>query len=281
MIGVVTDPERIERIERIDDPDDPRVRDYLHLTDAAASRRGDVFIVEGRVALERVVASALDVESLLITPQRAEQLGEVFGALPRDVPIYVADRDVIARTAGYDVHRGILAAGRRPAALGVDALLSASTRVVATEATSDHENLGSIFRNAAGLGLDGVVLDARTADPLYRRCVRVSLGWAAVLPHARVATIGSSSAQFAAAGFTTIALCPHVGDPVDHAAAAGTFDGRIALLLGAEGPGLDDDTIDAADAVVRIPMAGAADSLNVATAFAVVAAFAAARRNWS
>jgi tRNA(Leu) C34 or U34 (ribose-2'-O)-methylase TrmL len=126
-----------------------------------------------------------------------------------------------------------------------------------------------------------VVLDARTADPLYRRCVRVSLGWAAVLPHARVATIGSSSAQFAAAGFTTIALCPHVGDPVDHAAAAGTFDGRIALLLGAEGPGLDDDTIDAADAVVRIPMAGAADSLNVATAFAVVAAFAAARRNWS
>ena len=278
MIGGMSQP---DRTERIDDPDDPRVRDYLHLTDAAASRRGDVFIVEGRVALERVVASALDVESLLITPQRAEQLDEVFGALPEDVPIYVADRDVIARTAGYDVHRGILAVGRRPASLAVEELLASSTRVVATEATSDHENLGSIFRNAAGLGLDGVLLDGRTADPLYRRCVRVSLGWSAVLPHARATSLAETSTAFTTAGFRTVALCPHHGDPVDVAAAAGTFDGRVALLLGAEGPGLDEDTIASADAVVRIPMAGAADSLNVATAFAVVAAFAAARRGWN
>ena len=124
------------------------------------------------------------------------------------------------------------------------------------------------------------MLDERTADPLYRRCVRVSLGWSAVLPHARCASLGETASVFADAGFRTVALCPHIGVPVDEAAATGVFDDRIALLLGAEGPGLDDDTIDASDAVVRIPMAGAADSLNVATAFAVVAAFAAARRGW-
>ena len=106
-----------DRVEHIDDPDDPRVRDYLHLTDAAASRRGDVFIVEGRVALERIAASSVPLESLLVTPQRVPQLGAVLDALPADVPVYAADRDVIARTAGYDVHRGILAVGRRPAAL--------------------------------------------------------------------------------------------------------------------------------------------------------------------
>jgi tRNA G18 (ribose-2'-O)-methylase SpoU len=278
MIGGMSQP---DRTERIDDPDDPRVRDYLHLTDAAASRRGDVFIVEGRVALERVATSGLTVESLLVTPQRAAQLDAVIDTLADHVPVYVAERDVIARTAGYDVHRGILAVGRRPASLAVEELLAASTRIVATEATSDHENLGSIFRNAAGLGLDGVLLDGRTADPLYRRCVRVSLGWSAVLPHARAASLAETPSAFSAAGFRTVALCPHLGDPVDVAAAAGAFDGRVALLLGAEGPGLDEDTIAAADAVVRIPMAGAADSLNVATAFAVVAAFAAARRGWN
>jgi tRNA G18 (ribose-2'-O)-methylase SpoU len=278
MIGGMAQP---DRTERIDDPDDPRVRDYLHLTDAAASRRGDVFIVEGRVALERVATSGLTVESLLVTPQRAAQLDAVIDTLADHVPVYVAERDVIARTAGYDVHRGILAVGRRPASLAVEELLAASTRIVATEATSDHENLGSIFRNAAGLGLDGVLLDGRTADPLYRRCVRVSLGWSAVLPHARAASLAETPSAFSAAGFRTVALCPHLGDPVDVAAAAGAFDGRVALLLGAEGPGLDEDTIAAADAVVRIPMAGAADSLNVATAFAVVAAFAAARRGWN
>lgn len=277
MIGGMVDPGRTTRIE---DPDDPRVRDYLHLTDAAASRRGDVFIVEGRVALERVTDNGLTVESLLLTPQRATQLAHVIDAVGRHVPVYVAERDVIARTAGYDVHRGILAVGRRPSVGTLDELLSTCTRVVATEATSDHENLGSVFRNAAGLGLDGVVLDGRTADPLYRRCVRVSLGWSAVLPRARVTSLAETATTFTRAGFRTVALCPHQGDPVDEAAVAGTFDGRVALLLGAEGPGLDDDTIAAADAVVRIPMAGTADSLNVATAFAVVAAFAAARRGW-
>ena len=267
-------------MERVTDADDPRVAEYLHLRDPEARRRGDVFVVEGRVALERVVDSGLAVRSVLLTPPRAEQLADVVGRLPSSTRVLVAERSVVAATAGFDVHRGILAVAERPGPVPVGDLLSGGDRWLVTEATSDHENLGALFRAAAGFGFGGVLADPRTADPYYRRCVRVSLGWSAVLPHARSAPLADELPRLRAGGVRSVALCPHRGRAVDTAVDRGALDGRVALVVGAEGPGLDADTIDACDEVVRIPMSGSADSLNVATAFAVVAAFDAARRGW-
>ncbi len=267
-------------MEHIEGPDDPRVTDYLHLRDPDARRRGDVFIVEGRVALERVVDGGLEVRSVLLTPPRAEQLAHLLGRLGPSAPVLVADRSVLAATAGYDVHRGILAIADRPGPVPLTELLQRGDRWLVTEATADHENLGSLFRNAAGLGFHGVLADSRTADPYYRRCVRVSLGWSAVLPHARIATLADELPALRGAGIRSVALCPHRGRPVDEVVADGSLDGPTALVVGSEGPGLDETTIDACDEVVRIPMAGSADSLNVATAFAVAASFDAARRRW-
>lgn len=267
-------------MEHVEGPDDPRVTDYLHLRDPDARRRGDVFVVEGRVALERVVDGGLEIRSVLVTPPRAEQLAGVLDRLDPGTPILVADRSVLAMTAGFDVHRGILAVAARPGPLPAAELLRRGDRWLVTEATADHENLGSLFRNAAGLGFHGVLADSRTADPYYRRCVRVSLGWSAVLPHARLAALADELPSLREAGIRSVALCPHRGRPVDEAVADGSLDGPTALVVGSEGPGLDEATIDACDEVVRIPMAGSADSLNVATAFAVVASFDAARRHW-
>ena len=266
-------------MERVDGPDDPRVADYLRLRDPEARRDGRVFIVEGRVALERILTAGIPLRSVLLTPARAEQLADTLRGV--DTRILVADRGVLAATAGFDVHRGVLAVATRPGPVPVADVLALGDRWLVTEATADHENLGSLFRNAAGLGLSGALLDDRTADPYYRRCVRVSLGWSAALPHARVGGLETGLTGLSVAGVRTVALCPHRGRPVDEAAADGSLDGRVALVVGAEGPGLEESTIAAADDVVRIPMAGTADSLNVATALAVVATFAAARRDWS
>lgn len=267
-------------MDHVEGPDDPRVTDYLNLRDPEARRRGEVFVVEGRVALERVVDGGLDVRSVLLTPPRAEQLADLLDRMGPSTPVLVADRSVLAATAGFDVHRGILAIAARPGPLPVQELLQRGDRWLVTEATTDHENLGSLFRNAAGLGFQGVLADSRTADPYYRRCVRVSLGWSAVLPHARLATLADDLPALREAGVRSVALCPHRGRPVDEAVAAGSLDGPTALVVGSEGPGLDEATIEACDEAVSIPMAGSADSLNVATAFAVVASFDAARRNW-
>ena len=273
-------------MERIDDPHDGRLDDYRHLNDAAVrvaieldGADAGCAIVEGVVALDVVVRSGVPLRSVLLTPNRVEALSGVVDALGTEVPVYVADRQVLAEVVGFDLHRGVLASARRPAAPDPTAVLAASRRVVVTEALNDHENLGALFRNAAALGMDAVVLDDRTADPLYRRSIRVSSGWAAVLPHPRVGPLPDGYAPLRAAGFRVVALTPSDDAvDVDRAGAAGLLDDRVALVVGAEGPGLSDAAIRGADHAVRIPMAPEVDSLNVATSLAVVAAFAAARR---
>jgi tRNA G18 (ribose-2'-O)-methylase SpoU len=162
----------------------------------------------------------------------------------------------------------------------LDQVLTA-TRLAVVEGVGDHENLGALFRTAAALGVGGVLLDDQCADPLYRRSVRVSLGWSLHVPWCRVGPLPHVLGQLGDAGFTTVALTPSTGAvDVDAAAGAGVLDGKVALLLGAEGPGLSDETLAVATHRVRVPMAGDVDSLNVATAFGVVAAFAAARAGW-
>jgi len=284
------------RVERIDDPDDPRLADYRHLNDAqarAAAGRDDAdgdsggdghgcTIVEGAVALGVVLRSGIPLRSLLLTPNRLDALTPLLELVAPDVPVLVADREVLAGVVGFDLHRGVLASARRPRPTDPHALLRGRRRVVLAEGLNDHENLGSLYRNAAALGFEAVLLDHRSADPLYRRSVRVSSGWAAVLPTARIAALPDGYEPLRDRGFRVVALTPVASAvDVDKAAAAGLLDDPLALVVGAEGPGLSEAAIAQADVAVRVPMASGVDSLNVATSFAVVAAFAGARRSWT
>jgi tRNA G18 (ribose-2'-O)-methylase SpoU len=187
---------------------------------------------------------------------------------------------VLARVCGYDVHRGVLAAADRPAPRTADEVIAGVGTVLVAEAVNDNENIGSLFRNAAALGVGAVLLDPACADPLYRRSIRVSSGWSMRLPHARVPDTAAALGALARAGVRTVALTPQPDALAVHdAAGSGVLAEPLALVVGAEGPGLSPATLASCDATVRVPMAPGVDSLNVATSFAVVAAFAAAARN--
>ena len=247
----------------VDDPADPRLADYRGLRDPAGrvayERTHGVFVVEGALAIERLLASAYDVRSILVTPAMLDRLG--LG----DDEAFVASREVIAEVAGFDVHRGALAVAARPAPADPAALLTDARAVVVLERLNDHENVGVVFRAARALGADAVLLDPETCDPLYRRAVRVSLGHVLHVPFARVGSLPEALDLLRRNGFTTYALTPAGDERIADVPAAP----RAALLLGAEGPGLRPETIQAADHRVRIPMRADVDSLNVGTAAAI------------
>jgi tRNA G18 (ribose-2'-O)-methylase SpoU len=186
-------------------------------------------------------------------------------------PVVVRPDAEVEAITGFPFHRGVLAAAdRRPLPRLVDVLRGAELVVVA-EGLSDHENVGALFRNAAAFGADAVLLDPATADPLYRRSVRVSLGHVLRVPWTRLATWPDGLGQLRRRGFELLALTPaDQAVPID--AVARDIAARrpqVALLVGAEGPGLSDAALMASDRRVRIPIAGSVDSLNVATAAAV------------
>jgi tRNA G18 (ribose-2'-O)-methylase SpoU len=254
----------------IEHPDDPRVADYRSLRRVEGRRRLEaergVFVAEGAGPIRTLLASGRRVRSLLLLERELERLEPTLAA--RDVPVLVASRAVLAAIAGFDVHRGALAAADRFAPAPLAPLLAGARLLVVLEAIADGENLGAIVRSAAGLGADGVLLCPRCCDPLSRRVVRVSLGQVARLPIARVGQLPGGLEPVRAAGFRLLALTP------DETAEA--LDGlrptpaeRIALLLGSEGPGLGARTLAAADQRVRIRLAAGVDSLNVAAAAAV------------
>jgi tRNA G18 (ribose-2'-O)-methylase SpoU len=258
----------------IDEPSDPRLADYLELADPAARRRrerDELFVVEGTTAIERLLESEHRVRSVLVTPRAYDRLAARLDGLV--APVYVASREIIAATVGFDLHRGaVAAADRRPLAEVADVL--AGARLVAVlEGLNDAENLGAIARSARALGVDAMVLDPTCIDPYYRRIVRVSMGEVLLLPLARARQWPGELAAVRAAGFALWALTP---DPTaDDLWGLGVPD-RVALVLGAEGPGLSDQVLHAADRRVRIAIDPAVDSLNVGHAAAI--AFAALGR---
>jgi tRNA G18 (ribose-2'-O)-methylase SpoU len=256
----------------ITDPGDRRVDDYRQLHDARARRlleRPDddspgFFVAEGAHALQRLLASGRRLRSVLVDPVRLEALADVLASL--DAPVLVADQPTLRAVAGFPVHRGVLAAADRWPLPAAAALLAGGRRVAILEGINDHENLGGLFRNAAGLGIDAVLLCPRCADPLYRRSVRVSMGHVLSLPWARIEPWPEALAGVREAGFTLAALTP---DPGAEALSAAGLSGRLALMVGAEGPGLSEAALALADRRVRIPMAAGTDSINVASAAAV------------
>ncbi len=255
---------------RVGDPDDDRLAGYRELRDAVLRRqveeRDSLFVTEGHLAVQRLVASTYPVVSLLIGEGRAEPLAGLAQAVgSRGAPVYIASQEVLDRTVGFRLHRGVVALGRRRPPTPFEELvaLAGPGPLVAAEGLNDHENLGSLFRNAAALGAAGVLLDPRSADPLYRRSVRVSVGHVLTLPWSRSRYWPAELRRLAGAGWQVVALTPDLAAPSLHGFRP---RGRVALLVGSEGHGLSAAARDAADVELRVPMRAGVDSLNVATA---------------
>jgi tRNA G18 (ribose-2'-O)-methylase SpoU len=255
-------------VELISDPDDERIADYRALTDVELRTRWEpphgLFIAEGELVLRRALRAGYPPRSYLIDAKRADQLAD----LPPGAPVYAATQDVLERATGFHVHRGILASfHRRPLRAAAD-LLAAARRVAILEDVNNHTNLGAVFRGAAALGVDGVLLSPSCADPLYRRSVRVSMGEVFAVPYARLDPWPTALDTVRAAGFTVLAMTP-AADAVPLQRLTAAQRARAALLLGAEGPGLSGQALAASDVRVAIPMRRDVDSLNVAAAAAV------------
>ncbi|PXX66772.1 tRNA G18 (ribose-2'-O)-methylase SpoU [Nocardia tenerifensis] len=252
----------------IDDPADPRVDDFRDLSSAdrrpdLPGRRGLV-IAEGVVVVQRMLDSRFAPTALLGVEKRRQELADDLA--DTDVPYYRASAEVMAEVVGFHLNRGVLAVARRPAPLALDEVLEKARTVAVLEGVNDHENLGSMFRNAAGLGADAILFGDRCADPLYRRAVRVSMGHVLRVPFASVPEWPHGLDTLRRRGFQIIALTPN---PAAVNLAAAMTGERVALLLGAEGPGLSEDAMRATDVRARIPMSPGTDSLNVATAAAM------------
>jgi tRNA G18 (ribose-2'-O)-methylase SpoU len=249
---------------RIDSIDDVRVADYAGLRGKESS---EYLIAESAAVVERLVASRLEVRSFLLTPKAFERLADVVAR--STAPVFVADPEVMAAIAGYDVHRGILASAKRPAPVRLADVLATARRLVVLEGSNDHENIGVVARSARALGIDALVLDPSCADPYYRRAVRVSMGEILHLPIVRCTTWPEPLHEIADAGFETWALTPDAsatplsGLAVPH---------RVAIVAGAEGPGLSAAALAHIRTHVRIPMHHGVDSLNLGHALAIAMA---------
>jgi len=206
------------------------------------------------------------VRSLLLAPREHERLAAALEGV--DAPVYLADRTLMAQVAGFDVHRGALAAADRFAPSDAADAIRDARRVLVLEGSSSLENIGGAFRNAAAFGFGAVLLDPACGDPLGRRPVRVSAGHTLTVPFARLSELPEGLAPLRAAGLELVALTP-APDAEPLAALRPSATDRVALLAGAEGPGLRPATLAAADRRVRIPLAPGVDSLNLAVAAAV------------
>jgi tRNA G18 (ribose-2'-O)-methylase SpoU len=257
-------------VVHLESPDDERLADYRDLTDVALRTRLEpphgLFIAESELVIRRALAAGYRPRSLVMAPEWLERMAPLIDDV--DAPVYAASYDVLRRLTGFHVHRGALASFRRKPLPTVTEVVDGALRVVVLEDLVSHTNLGAVFRCAAGLGVDAVVLSPSCADPLYRRSVRVSMGAVFTLPYARSASWPGVLDEIGDRGFSLAAMTPaHDAVDLDHTH-YGDED-RVALLLGAEGSGLTEAALAAADVRVRIPMAGGVDSLNVAAAAAV------------
>jgi tRNA G18 (ribose-2'-O)-methylase SpoU len=253
----------------IDDAQDPRIAHFVGLRDRELARRppsGEegVFIAEGDVVAERALRAGYRLRALLVDASRPDPVPP--GVEP-EVPVYAAAPAVLERITGLGVHRGVLACFDRRPPPAAEEVLAAARRVVVLERVSNPTNLGVILRSAAGLGMDAVLLDPTCSDPLYRRTARVAMGEGYAFPWAWIEHLPAGLDILRDHGFRLVALTPGAGAvPIDQLAFAGGGTWRVALLCGAEGPGLSPETLAAADDRAGIPMRGGVDSLNVGVA---------------
>jgi len=254
-------------VERIDEHD-ARIAPYRNVGDPAALERDGLFVAEGRLVVERLLEDAwFEVHSVAVTPAALEALGNALGRQPA-LNVYVCEPAVLRAITGFHFHRGCLAlAYRTPRTISPPDLLAAP-RVLALEGVADPDNVGGLFRTALAFGVDAVLLDRDTADPLYRKAIRTSMAATLRVPFARVDPWLEGLAAIRAGGCELVALTPRP-DAVELADYAPRAADRLVVLAGAEGSGLSEATLAAADVRVRIPVDPRADSLNVVTAVGI------------
>lgn len=292
---------------RIDDPRDPRLDDFRNLNASDKKSGEQLIIAEGTLVVPRLLASPYPTRAVVGFPGKLRaieaELSHSLASEDANFPVFEVSREVLKEVAGFDMHRGLVASADRlpvnpvspespvgtastgaPAGTGasaVEAVLDhleeaadTSGVIAVLEGVGDHENIGSIFRNAAGLNVDAVLFGAATADPLYRRSVRVSMGHVLRLPWARfpgtTTTWQRDLELLQRRGYEVVALTPAGDTTLREATEAARTRGRkVAVMVGAEGPGLTEHAMRAADVRASIPMARGIDSLNVATAAAI------------
>lgn len=260
------------QIRRILDPTDPVLDDYLRMTDVRLRSRIEVerglFMAESYEVISRAMDAGMEPRSFLMSEKWLEKFEPLTSRFP-DVPVLVADEALLEQITGFHLHRGALAAMHRPALPPVAEVLAGARTVAVLEDIVDHTNVGAMFRSAAALGVDAVLVSPRCADPLYRRSIRVSMGTVFQVPWTRLREWPADVGRLREAGFDVLSLAL-----TDEARALDAVDlgpGRkIAFVLGTEGHGLTPATLRAVPDHVVIPMAGGVDSLNVAAASAVV-----------
>jgi tRNA G18 (ribose-2'-O)-methylase SpoU len=262
----------------VSDPADERMADYRDLRDVELRKHLEathgLFLAEGEKVVRRAVEAGFTARSFLMAPRWLDGLADVLER--SDAPCYVVSEGLAEEVTGFHVHRGALASLERRPLPSVSDVLAGARTVVVLEDVVDHTNVGAVFRAAAALGVDAVLLSPRCADPLYRRSIKVAMGAVFSLPYARLEGWYDALAELAEEGFTTVALTP-APDAVEIEVAVGGLD-RVALLMGSEGPGLSSRWMETADRRAVIPMAAGIDSLNVAAATAVACYVTARRR---
>ena len=258
-------------LRRITDFDAPELDVYARLTENQLLNRADpqnaLFVAESPLVIGRALDAGCEPVSFLMERRHIEgKACEILARCPDDVPVYAAELEVLTKLTGFHLTRGMLCAMRRPALPAAAELCANAARVAVLENVMNPTNLGAIFRSAAALGMDAVLLTSAGSDPLYRRAIRVSMGTVFQVPWAYVPE--DWPALLRAQGFRTAAMAlrddsVRLDDPRLMQAE------KLAVVMGTEGDGLADATIAACDFTVRIPMHHGVDSLNVAAASAV------------
>ncbi len=253
------------RVTSVADSKDDRLAPYRNVRERDLVGREGRFIAEGKVVLNVLLSNAaFAVQSLLVLENRLEGLSQQLKLCPPDVPVYCVSREVMDAIAGFPMHRGVLAVGRRNAPHSIDGLIETMPNkalAVILCGISNHDNMGSIFRNAAAFEADCILMDETSCDPLYRKAIRVSVGAALKIPFAKEGSIEAIVAKLQTAGFEIFALSPSGKTNIYNAEPSQ----RTALLLGTEGEGLPKALLEKLK-TVKIPMSSSFDSLNVATA---------------
>ena len=257
-------------IHQITDVNAPEVDIYARLTENQLVNRADpenaLFVAESPLVIGRALDAGCEPVSFLMEQKHIEGKGAALLARCPDVPVYAAELDVLTQLTGFHLTRGMLCAMRRPPLADPAAVLRSATRVAVLENVMNPTNLGAIFRSAAALGMDAVLLTSAGSDPLYRRAIRVSMGTVFQVPWTYLPEGWLQALR--ALGFTTAAMALCDASLPIYAPQLKRAD-RLAVVLGTEGDGLAESTIAACDCTVRIPMTHGVDSLNVAAASAV------------
>ncbi len=248
--------------------DDPRLEDYRNVPDPVLLRKRGLFVAESRLVVRELLShQRLVTRSVLATPAAYDSLRDLLTDRTDNLAVYVASHQFLQNIVGFNVHRGCLAIGERPAPV-TDRTLPALTTgqlVVVLERVSNPDNVGSIFRNAAAFGANGVLLSPGCGDPLYRKAIRTSLGATLRIPYGEVDDWPEGLTRLQELGFATMGMTLDP-DAVELDAVVADAPTPIALLFGTEGTGLSDEAAALLDYRVRIPIADSVDSLNVATA---------------